>query len=387
MAVEASASSKTAKPSFNALYFDTNVLISFNWPTPSLRLENLFGLANWMKISLFLPEPVEKEAEEHWIREVRDSVAGFSGPVREFERVTNRVGGHVAITHDAIKELSKRYRAASAKTKLQFGVSLTPYTNLPLPVLFDLAVRYILPFQAGTKNNRGEGKGFQDALILASILDHLHANPSVSGILVTNDGDFPKVRLDQFMPEKAHLPFEVLTFEEAFSKLYSAFHDEHILKPWEEERQNAWKAVEALEPSLREFIKANLTEEMMGLSGSSKLLDVEKVDVGHITTSLPDPTKPDRSVRIAISVNVRCRVFFEGMGSIFAGALNALAGTSAYQSEPHEGTTSWSGGVDATADVRAREFSNIEFRALLSSERIREELPRIIDPKFDERGT
>jgi len=317
---------------------------------------------------------------------VRDSIAGFHGPIGEFKKVTNRAGGHAALTHDDMEELSKRYRAASGKSKHRFDIALTPFTNLSIPVLFDLAVRLIPPFQAGTRNNRGEGKGFQDAVILASVLDHLQANPSLSGILVTNDGDFPKVRIDQFMPKRADLPFEVLTFDEAYNKLYSAFHDVHVLKPWEEEQQNAMKVIETLKPRLHEFIRANLTDEMIGLRGSSEFLDVERVDVLHVTTPLPDPSKPNRPVRIAISVKVQCRVFFEGMGS-FAGAFNALAGTSAYQSEPHEGTTSWSGGVDATADVRAREFSNIEFRALLSSEKIREELPRIIRPQFYGSGT
>ena len=64
---------------------------AFLWPAPSAELENLFSFASWLNIRLFIPEPVEREVEEHWLREVGDSLAAVKGSIAEFKRVSSRV--------------------------------------------------------------------------------------------------------------------------------------------------------------------------------------------------------------------------------------------------------------------------------------------------------
>jgi hypothetical protein len=59
----------TDEPAVNTLYLDTNILVAHNWPTISVELENLFRLAAWMKVSICVPEPVLREAEQHWLRD------------------------------------------------------------------------------------------------------------------------------------------------------------------------------------------------------------------------------------------------------------------------------------------------------------------------------
>ena len=54
----------------NVLYLDTNILTASNWPNPSVALANLFSMALWLKVAVFIPESVDHEAEEHWLRGV-----------------------------------------------------------------------------------------------------------------------------------------------------------------------------------------------------------------------------------------------------------------------------------------------------------------------------
>jgi hypothetical protein len=199
---------------FDALYFDTNALISANWPAPTLRLENLLVLTGWMKVAVFLPEPVEREAEQHWLREVRDSAAGLTGSAENFRRMTRQVRGSVEFHTENEEALLVRYRELAVSCCQHFGILPIPITTRPLSEFFDMAIRYGMPF---VSDRSKKGKGFQDAVVLASVLEHLKANPQLSGLLVTDDEVFSKVDVAKFMPSCAGVRLKVLPFELALS--------------------------------------------------------------------------------------------------------------------------------------------------------------------------
>lgn len=135
-----------------------------------------------------------------------------------------------------------------------------------------------------------------------------------------------------------------------------------------------------MEPELRSFIKSNMSDEVLR-SGSSndvvKLLDIERVEVSHVVTPIPEPTRPDRRVRLAVYANARCRVILQRTGFF---TLAILAGGSKYtpdRGELSEGSTAWLGGVDATGEVKSKQFRNIKFKSLLSSEQLEEESSKV----------
>jgi len=107
---------------FNALYLDTNALIAGNWPAPALRLENLLVLTGWLRVSVFVPTPVEREAEEHWLREVRGSFAGLHSSIENFHRITRRVSGTAEGHAEDETALLKRYRELAAANDKRFGI-------------------------------------------------------------------------------------------------------------------------------------------------------------------------------------------------------------------------------------------------------------------------
>jgi len=370
---------------FNTLYLDTNVLTESNWPSLSVRLETLLSLALLCKVAVVIPEAVEKEAEDHWLRNIRNSVASLESAAGDFRRLSRGVGGSVEIRCEKEEELIRRYREVVSGLKERFKIAHCPMTTRPLVDLFDLATRYVMPFEESKQGRgRGEGKGFQDAVILSSILEHLKTSPKISGALVSTDGSFLKVDLAQFMPSCGGIACRVITLEEAVDRLSDQYLDEQITKPWEEEGKNAMSVVEGMGPELYTFVKDRLQEiplSDIGVRGSlhtlDRALDVKSVKPHYVQTPVPNPAKPDRSVRMAIAVSAELDVVGTRTYvplSVLAGPLNYLAGPGVRTPLPppqyDRATATWWGGIEASADVRKRDFTNVKLLSLVSMEEI-----------------
>jgi hypothetical protein len=348
---------------FNALYLDTNVLIGANWPALALRLENLLVLTGWMKVSIFLPEPVEREAEQHWLREVRDSSAGLVGSVENFQRLTRRVKGIAEVRAENEEALLLRYRELAISICNHFGILTIPMTTRPLSEFFDMAIRYETPF---VSDKSKKGKGFQDAVVLASVLEHLIANPQLSGLLVTDDEVFSKVDVARFMPSCAEVRLKVLSFEQTFTALYDSFWDQHVKRPYEEERQNAKEAVEGMKPEIIAFLQSNMDEAALKEGSSQaalKLLSIDNVEVSYVNTPLPIPGKQERSARIAIALLVRCRVLVGKDFNLWYGIISAKTYPSS--EEFSEADLTWLGGIEALVEIKDHRFVNIKLVSIL----------------------
>lgn len=264
-----------------------------------------------------------------------------------------------------------RYRELAVSTSSRFTILKSPMTTRPLSEFFDLAVRYEPPF---VSDKSKKGKGFQDAVVLASVLEHLKANPQLTGLLVTDDEVFSKVDVARFMPSCAGMRLRVLPFEEAFKVLYNSFYDLHVKQPWEEERRQARQAVEAMEPEIRAFLMSNMDEVALKAGASLsvlKLLSVDKIEVSYVNTPLPIPGNPDRSVRIAIALVARCHAIvtneYNFWSHIASGTPYPPAG------EPSEADITWLGGIEATADIRDHKFIHIRLVSLLPTSELGDE--------------
>lgn len=356
---------------FNALYFDTNALVGANWPAPALRLENLLVLTGWVKVAVFLPEPVAMEAEQHWLREVRDSSSAIIGSAENFQRITRRVGGVVEVRAEDENTLLLRYRELAVAASKRFVILSSPMTTRPLSEFLDLAIRYEPPF---VSDKSRKGKGFQDAIVLASVLEHLKANPQLSGLLVTNDEVFSKVDVTRFMPSCAQVTLKVLPIEQTFDAVYDGYWDQHVKQPWKEERHSAKEAVEAMEPQLRAFLQSNMDEAALKAGGSQsalKLLSINKIEISYVNTPLPIPGRPDRPARIAIGVHANCRARvtkdYDFWSRVVSGKLYSPA------EDPSEADITWLGGIEATAEIKDHKFGDIKFVSLLSASELGDE--------------
>lgn len=190
MASEANA----ARPEFHGIYVDTNVLIKQGWPSPSIMLNNVFRFAAWWKIQILLPDAVIKEAEDHWLRDVKRGIAELASAQRDLQRLASPIPCETKEEHTAVEKLLEEYRKKVEETLKEYAIIRVPFTKRTTEEVFGFATKYILPFVLDAK-----GKGFQDVVILLSILDHLNGFPEAITIFISGDNDFNGVKFADFI--------------------------------------------------------------------------------------------------------------------------------------------------------------------------------------------
>lgn len=365
-------SDESASPDFQGVYLDTNVLMrGQQWPLPSILLNNFLRLAELCGINRYLPEPVLKEAEEHWLREVKDAITSLSRAVGQLERLAKPVGCEPTLEHPSVEILLEKYRTLVDAAVKKYDITRTPFTNRTVEEVFGFATKYLLPF-----GPKGEGKGFQDAVILLSILDHLNTSPTNKAIFITSDKDFAGINFDLFIPGFGSKRCQIITLEMAFEFLSKRYYQDSIIKPYNQEGENALKAAEAITAEIADFVRLGVTIDMLkGLGGKIvKILSFEGALPTLVETPLPEPNNPNRPVEILIRVAAVYKVIMAGgirttdkmvpLKSLMGGeAIEFLPST-----EEQETYALWKGGIQASADVENREFKNIKLLSLVPEE-------------------
>jgi|SRR5579863_1920924 PIN domain-containing protein len=350
-----------AHPDFDGIYLDTNVLIAEGWPAPSIVLNNLLRYAAWWHIARLLPEPVLAEAEDHWLRGVKDGISRLSAASRELQRVAGPITCEVTTNHSPADKLLEEYRSRVSAAVKDYEITRTPLTRRSLQQIFALATKYAPPFA-----HKGEGKGFQDVVILTSILDDLNADPEARAIFITADEAFKDVRfsdlLPGFDPDRLRIVSKV---ETAFDSLWRPYFDETVIKPYRQEVENAQHAAKALTPEITEFVKSRLTEDMLrpGIFDKIvKILSVDSVSVFLVDSPIPKEGALNRLADIAIKISAECTVLVKRV--FWLGAEEG--GTSLLPSQELEQKISWEGTVLATAEIVDTQFRNIRLKSLAS---------------------
>jgi hypothetical protein len=367
----------TTPPEYNAIYFDSNELLANGWPEPSVRLSNLLHIGRWWKMQPFIPQPVLDETEAHWRRGVEANISKLNSAKKELERVTRPVVSDVKVDYTRIDEMCRQYEAIREKALENHLISVVPYPNRGVYFFFKRATKYVMPFEKDR-----EGKGFQDAVILQSVLDHLHKKSDLNGVLITMDGGMKQAQIREFLPKFDSSRLRFSTLDEAWHSLFEYHFDQNVVQPWAEERKNALAAVEALEHLWREFLASNLTEPMLRAGGFGqpmtviKLLSVDSVKVSFVDTPIPDlDADPDRPVRVLISLSAECTAIVRKEHFDFISSI--LGGIEKNDVQPPspldilQAKASWSGGIRATADVVSHQFKNIVPESIVSDEELR----------------
>ena len=293
---------------FNRIYFDANPLIAAGWPRLSAELENILLLARIFQVALFLPQAVELELEEHWLREF-DKKCG---------EVTSRVGKlkkyAVAVVTDNFSlalpdrnRVRNEYCTKVRALKEKWAVEAVPLTSRPLDEIFRMAIRREHPFQE-------EGKGFQDAVILLSVIDHLRGAPGQVGAFVSQDTDFKEQDLAKLAGSVGVQVRLYKTIGEISYVLVGQLR-EVIKSTWEQDQRHAADVLNTMLPQIEEFITRNLEipEWHWGLVG--KIAAVPRLEVTcikSVQTPLPSEQKDGQPVRkISFETEVNLHVVIE----------------------------------------------------------------------------
>jgi hypothetical protein len=369
----------TGAPDYDAVYFDSNELLANGWPDPSVKLSNFLYIAGTWNIRRFIPAPVLDETEAHWLRGVENQIARLVSSQRELERVARPVNCSVQTQHSNTAEMQALYRAIRDRSITHLQIEIVPYTQGTAESFFQRATKYIAPFAKDA-----EGKGFQDAVILQSVIEHLHADGDLRGILITKDAAIMKTDLGQNFPDFDASRLRFIPFDEAWEPLVRFHVDQTVIQPWHEEQKNALAAVRANEQPLKMFLATHLAETMLraGEFGTPatavKVLSVDSLDVTSVDTPIQGSNeRPDRKVTISITASARCTAILRKTNFGFYGALlsagfpNAVESTSPASEEVTQGPATWTGGIRATAEVANRQFQNIVPESLMSDEELR----------------
>lgn len=290
---------------FQRLYFDSSVLIGAKWPIGSAQLNTLATLARDVDVELFLPEPVAQELEAHWIRKFCevcsqarsrvDKIAEWIFPVSvEFPALT--LPDEAAVRAD--------YRRAAEGLQEKLNLKSSPATTRPTAHFFDLAVRHHPPFGE-------QGRGFQDAVILFSVIDHLRAAEGVVAGLLTSDEMLGH-------PESLGLAREAGVVIEGFNKM------EQVMalltgrlrvarrERWEQDCQAAEAALTAARQQIQDFVAENLSVSERDLGLWSRLVTVRELQIERLL-SVRTPFPPERVEGQEVPINFDLEVLISAL--------------------------------------------------------------------------
>lgn len=168
-----------------AVYFDTSVIRKFSLGGLAEGLATLRKIAAQSAVELFAPEVCVRELVGYHKRSIAEQLQEFD---QVFERLqpylspgTSKPGRPSCISTEVI-------RSAVEGDLGEAGVTLVPMPSVSVGDLVDMAVERCPPFDAG-------GRGFRDAVILETILEHARSFAGFIAILATADKDFDEREL------------------------------------------------------------------------------------------------------------------------------------------------------------------------------------------------
>ena len=286
---------------FDRLYFDSNILMREKWPRPSPSITKLSQVAAELGVSLHLPEGVEIELEENWLREVKErhksTLLYVTGVVD---------AGNVILPEPNWEEVRGGYRATvqAAKTGLRMSsVLLTPHA---LAGIFRLSACRDAPFHPF--QNEDKRIGLQDAAIYLSIVEDLRSSRE-TGAFLTDDSIFE----DKGLAELASIGVALKRFRdiESLQKALEQGLDQTRKRRLAEDQQRTIESFEQRKTDLAGHIAKNFNPQLSYwfIPNIGTVTEIDRIELGKIqNVQTPYPPVQDSSGRVDISAEVE--VFF-----------------------------------------------------------------------------
>jgi len=270
------------------IYFDSNC--AFGWPAISKDLHWVIILARWLSVELYWPEAVDIELEAQFLRDIKEEADKLTAGQK---RIVKRLR---AVDVDPLRsfemDLALATAAYSRKTeqlKADLGIRTVPTSGPDLTDFVRCAANRIRPFEEIPRGKRHAVTGFQDAVILSTIMAHLSEHTCPAGF-ATQDSVFsaPAVK-DQIRDRGLDLHvYERLQdlSDELWERVAPSIRD-----GWEEDFR---KAGEAVQSNLALIDAALLNIIDQGEIGRGELAEVVLVrraaikKVTSVRTELPD---------------------------------------------------------------------------------------------------
>src|SRR5439155_4299706 len=250
-AVESGSVSQPPEPIFkpDAVYFDTNPLIAAGWPNASAQLLSVMQLIEKLSVQTCVTEIVQQELEEHRIRELGEQWNAAESAVKRLAKNTESFLNVQRLPPLPSKEiLRSELRKVAADLTARFRS--VPTTQKPLSEFLTLAINRGATFKEG-------GHGFQDAVILCSVLDHMKSTGQSSACLVSKDAAFQSVGAQE-MIRTASVALKIVGDFNDLEKLLQRSLTSFVLELLADEQKILRNAIEGHFGELQSFVKANL---------------------------------------------------------------------------------------------------------------------------------
>src|ERR1700693_4114478 len=165
------------------------MLLDGGWPRGKADLETVLAYAKNLGIPIFIPEPVELELEEGWLRRVKDHQSAIAASVQAINGHCKEIGEpQQAPRFNDLSILRSGYKDRVRVFKERWGMQTSSFTDVSLKEIHEMSVCRKLPSE--DKKDR-KSKHFQDVVIYLSVIDHLRkAHCVTTAAFVARDGIF-----------------------------------------------------------------------------------------------------------------------------------------------------------------------------------------------------
>lgn len=135
-------------------------------------------------LRVYLPQPVERELEEQFVRDFVTGVDKTRGQLRGLDQHLERIRYRAdQFEFPTVKEVRDRYRAAAVAIRSGLKLNDSPASERPASLFFEMAITKMPPFDA-------QGRGTPNAHICMAVIDHARARGEVA-VLVTGEPTSP----------------------------------------------------------------------------------------------------------------------------------------------------------------------------------------------------
>lgn len=292
---------------FKRIYFDSSVLIFSNWPKISSALERVFDLSRFFKVGLFFPRTVEDELEVHWVNSFRDRCLKAHNATEGVKKyVAGLVKEEGSIVLPSQEVALDGYRKLAQQVKEEWKIETVPYPSRDVGELLKMAVQHQPPFSK-------EDKGFKDAIIYLSVIDHLAKTPSEFGAFISGDRIFADEKVDDLAKSAGVSLIRYSNTDDLYNELMSWLEGAMKLG-WEKDKQRAEEALKQRIPDIEGFLLENLELSKNEIGLGTRLVVIQGLKVSGIknvrTPPLTERAK-NEPVKISFDTQLELRVMVE----------------------------------------------------------------------------
>ena len=236
-----------------AIYLDTNIIFQLG----GLQVDflELRELTRSINVKFFIPELVFKERVNQMIRNAQNEMNKLGNTAKRLGRILERKAlKHEILKQDYIESVSTdnllRYL-----NKAKIFVIPTP-NKISLNTIIDMAVRRIAPFEKIKVKDKEVLTGFNDTIILFTIIEHMKTKKLSNAFFVTNDNIFqrPEVR-KRFEDNKINV--SIFNSISVAKETLKTSLDKMVMSLIEERNTKIKAFLETKKKDIFEFVKEN----------------------------------------------------------------------------------------------------------------------------------